>query len=138
MMNKKCGLCDAQHEMYRLIDQNEESFSIIPTTPLKLGHAMVLPKRHVLMASDLSENELKSFFALVDNIKNMVKKSSNQDPILLINTGKHKTQDHFHLHIVPSRGNLRALIAHHEGIPERQEISKNEMKKMRNILLANK
>ena len=137
MDEKSCGLCEAQQEAYRLIDQNEKAFSIIPTAPLKLGHIMILPKRHVITISDLSEKELKSLFELADKLKDTVKRVSHQDPIIHINTGKHKTQEHFHIHIVPAKGNLRSLIAHQEGVSERQDISKDEMSEMKNILLSN-
>lgn len=134
----QCGLCEAQKENYRLIEKNEDAFSIVPTFPLKLGHIMILPKRHIEKISDLSESELKNFFQLVDKLKEAVKKSSNQDPIIHINTGSHKSQEHFHLHIVPTKGNLRSLIASQEGVPERQAISNEKMEEMKNIILKNK
>ncbi|MEK6915001.1 MAG: HIT family protein [Nanoarchaeota archaeon] len=133
----QCGLCEAQQENYRIIEENEDTFSIIPTSPLKLGHIMILPKRHVEKISELSGKELKNFFQLVEKLKEAVKRSSNQDPIFHINTGKHKSQEHFHLHIVPTKSNLRKLIADQEDVPERQAQPKEKMEEMKNIILKN-
>ena len=131
----QCGLCEAQKETYRLIDENKEAFSVIHIEPLKLGHLMILPKRHVIDIIDLSEKELKSFFQLTDKLKDKIKKLSNQDLIIQINTGKHKTQEHFHAHILPAQSGLRDIIASLEGVPKRQLLSKEKLEEMKNKIL---
>lgn len=134
----ECELCNAKKENHRLIDENNHAFSIIPIEPLKLGHIMILPKKHVVNPSDLSKEELKDFFELSDKLKEVVRKLSNQDPIIIINTGKHKSQEHFHMHILPSKGHLRNLIGTYENIKERVLASKEELEKMKETIISKK
>jgi len=43
----KCNLCKALKEKFRLIKKTKYSFAVICKWPIKLGHVIVLPKRHI-------------------------------------------------------------------------------------------
>ncbi|MCP4523117.1 MAG: HIT family protein [Candidatus Gracilibacteria bacterium] len=134
-----CELCKTVSEEYRLIKETKYSFCIICQDPLKLGHVMVLPKRHVTQTnmSDLSPEESHDLICLLDEIQEVIENLSEDSAIILKNNGKHITQAHLHFHIFPSKGYLRNLVGSFENIPERKCISREEYVTMRNIIQGN-
>ncbi|MGV8163036.1 MAG: HIT family protein [Candidatus Nanoarchaeia archaeon] len=114
-----CEMCNALNEKYRLVKESEFSFCIINREPLKQGHVMVLPKRHVAKLDDLEPNEAKDLLDLCSRLKDKLKEKYNEDPLIMLNTGKHSSQEHIHFHIWPSKGMLRELVSSFEGIPKR-------------------
>ena len=129
-----CSLCSALKEDFRLILEDDFSFCIVCKFPLKEGHLLVLPKRHVNDFLSLNENESKSLLDMTEKIKRASSKVFKEDAIYFQNTGNHSTEQHLHLHGLPSKGNLRKLISTFEGVPERQDISDKEKKIVRDLL----
>lgn len=128
---EECELCNAINEKYRLIKRTKNCFCIVTKAPLKEGHIMILPIRHVETFSDLTPEEAKEIFVLMDEIGNIIKSKFGEDIITHINKGKHSTQNHIHIHIVPSKGGLRELVSNLENIPLREDKSEEEMKKIK-------
>ena len=129
-----CDLCNTIHEQHRLIKQTQYSFCIICLDPLKFGHVMVLPKRHVTQTnmSYLTAEESKDLIWLLDEIQDIIETLTEESAIILKNNWKHMTQSHLHFHVLPSKWYLRNLIWNFENIPERVSIRKEqyiEMKK---------
>lgn len=124
-----CELCDASREDYRIIKRHKEAFSVICKSPLNEGHVLVIPNRHVTSIYDLSQSESHSLLYLVEFAKSLISKKFPAPPIVFQNSGSHSTQEHIHIHVLPSSGNLRQLVSRYENIPERPEISEEEMEK---------
>ncbi len=116
--------------------ESEHSFCVIIYWPLKPGHVIVLPKRHVASLSDLKDYEAKDYFDLIDDMMGVIKSAyPEEDPIMLMNSGGHCTQKHLHIHLLPSKGGLRDLVSNYEDVPKREEKSKEEMGAMRDELV---
>ncbi len=132
-----CVLCDSQHENFRFIKETKYSFCVICKWPLKLGHVLVMPKRHVTQNeySNLSPEETHDLFELVEEMQMILNKLSEEDIIVFKNSGKHSTESHFHFHIVPSQGNLRLFMSQFEGVPRRQDISEDEYREMQKSII---
>jgi diadenosine tetraphosphate (Ap4A) HIT family hydrolase len=135
-----CELCVAVNEKYRLVGETELSFAIIIKWPLKPGHVIVLPKRHVSNINDLTNDEAKDLLSFCDKMKQKIKNRYKEDPLIVLNTGKHSTQDHIHFHVLPSKGGIRDLFASFEGCPKRKDIPleeygrlKEDLEKVENI-----
>lgn len=123
-----CPFCDlSQHE---IIYQDDFCFGVVILEPVKDGHLMVLPKRHVETLSDLKPEESKAIADLLDKFKKALMDLYDDDPMILMNTGSHGTQPHIHIHILPSRGGLRDLFAAAENTPFRYKATKEELKKI--------
>ena len=121
-----CGLCDAVHEE-RVVCVTEFSFCMIGLHAAKVGHVMVLPKRHVVSVEDLNEKEAKDFLGLVGKIKNLIN-SNFEDPCVVIqNTGKHSTQPHIHFHMLPMKEGARSMVA---GIDKCETYPKRSMEEL--------
>ena len=131
---KNCELCELIKEKDRLIEKNDSCFAIINLEPLKKGHIMVLPKRHIEKMSDLSEQESKAIFDMLNNLKDRLNKKYSEDVIIFINTGKHSSEPHLHIHILPSKGNIRNFFQSYENVAYRKRLSNEELKKFKDYI----
>jgi len=129
-----CEMYAALNEKYRLVKESELSFCIINIEPLKKGHVMVLPKRHVTNLNDLQPDEAKNLLNLCAELKDKVKEKYSQDALIMLNTGKHSSQEHIHFHIWPSLGGIRDLVASLEGVPKRVVATKDKLQNMKKEL----
>ena len=128
---ENCGLCKVFKEGSQIINESELSFSMINFEPLKEGHIMILPKRHIESLPDFSEKESKDFFKLLNKMYPLIEKNYG-GILMLLNGEKFKTQKHIHMHIIPVKSGLRQIISNFESIPARKRISEEEMKELRN------
>lgn len=96
---------------------------------------MILPIRHVEDVSHLTSEEAQNLFKLIGKLKKTIEKKYQESAIVHINSGIHSTQKHIHIHILPSRGGLRQLVSYFEKVKEREEMSKENMEKIKQELL---
>ena len=134
-----CELCNTIHEKYRLIKETKYSFCIICKDPLKLGHIMVMPKRHVTQTTmnELTPDESHDLMCLLNQMQEVVENLWDDSAVIFKNNGKHITQPHLHFHIFPSKWYLRNLVWDFENIPHRKEISQEKYVEMKEIILQN-
>lgn len=125
-----CELCKAINETDRTIFETKLSFCIIPKWPLKTGHVMILPKRHVVDWNELNKEEAKDLTDLIDKIKFALLKGFEEDCLILNHAGKLRSQQHLHTHIVPSKKGLRDFFFLTENIPKYKETSVEKMVEM--------
>lgn len=133
-----CELCD-NIENYRLIKETKFSKVAICKWPLKPGHVIVMPKKHVTQTTmcDLSDEELRDFMSLVQEMEDLLNEEFEENVITFKNSGKHSTEIHLHYHLLPSKGALRDLFSTFESIPKREEITKREYENMKKRLIDN-
>ncbi|MGV8168502.1 MAG: HIT family protein [Candidatus Nanoarchaeia archaeon] len=129
-----CELCEALNEKYRLVKETNLSFCIVNREPMKPGHVMILPKRHVPEIDLLSPEEAADILNLCVRMKEKIKKKYGEDPLILLNTGKHRSQEHLHFHIWPSQGMIRDLVSNYEKVPGRKKASEEELEKLKKAL----
>ena len=98
---------------------DELAFCVANIEPLKDGHVMILPRRHVTRLAELTADEAKAVTQLTDQLVDAVEKLTGEAPCIHINHGHHKSQPHLHVHVVPSKGSLRDHFVAHEGVPNR-------------------
>lgn len=134
-----CELCESIKDEYRLIKETQYSFCIICQCPLKFGHLMVMPKRHVTQTTmnELTPAESHDLMCLLNEIQEVVENLWEDSAVILKNNWKHITQAHLHFHIFPSKWYLRNLVWNYENIPERVDITKKEYISMRDIIKKN-
>ncbi len=125
-----CDLCNAINEEDNLIFSNNHVFCVICKWPLKDGHVIVLPKRHVKLLDELDEIESMELLRGVEMMKKVLKEIYGRDTIVFQNSGRHSSQEHIHLHVLPSKGDLRKMVSKFEGIDLMKDIPNVEMSKM--------
>lgn len=119
-----CPLCNARiAEQYRVVCENAHVFVLVNREPVKDGHVLILPVRHVGQLSDLDPRESIEFLRMIDRCMAAVQEAYVQTPMCLVNGSAFRTQPHLHAHVLPSLKPLRGLYAAAEGLAERQEAS---------------
>ncbi len=124
----KCPLCDLTNQ--KVIYKDNDCCCIVNIEPLKEGHLMVLPIRHITDMADLGKIESQKIFALLSRMSKIISKIYKKDPIIFMNLGKYSTQPHIHFHILPSKGGLRGLFSKFEKIPHRKAASQEELERI--------
>ena len=125
-----CPLCDLSKQ--EVVYQDDYCFCTVILEPLKDGHLMILPKRHVTDLADLKPEESQSIMKLLGRLSKIIPEVYSEDPIIFMNLGKHSTQPHIHFHILPSKGGLRHLFSEYEKLPFRKKATFQELKKISN------
>ncbi|MGK0209642.1 MAG: diadenosine tetraphosphate (Ap4A) HIT family hydrolase [Patescibacteria group bacterium] len=137
---ENCPLCTAIKEEYRVIKKTKFSYAIINKWPIKKGHIMVLPKRHVTQNkfSNLTPEEAKDFISLLEEMQERLNSKYEDDILIIKNSKSHSSQPHLHFHVVPSQYAMRELIGKTENIPISQDWSKEEYMQVRDYINSEK
>jgi diadenosine tetraphosphate (Ap4A) HIT family hydrolase len=121
---KNCFFCDIQKETKdkKVIADNKYFFSRYDDFPVASGHCELVIKDHKPSFFDLTEEELSSFFELLNKTKKIIDRKFKPDGYNIgINEGlaAGRTQDHLHVHFIPRyfndvknpRGGVRNIIS---------------------------
>lgn len=99
-----CKFCDLENIQYLKVAETHHSLVICSLYPISiLGHFLVIPKRHVVSISDLSEEQLNDLSTLVFEFMKRVKTLIKPEGInVLVNEGEvaGQTMEHLHVHII--------------------------------------
>lgn len=126
-----CVLCEAREtEKYRIVYEDDFVFVMINNSPIKDGHVMILPVRHIEHLHEASPEEAQALLTWTDKMMDIVEKVYGDAAMTLINGWTHRTQPHLHIHVLPSKKNVRTLYVAAEGVEERVMATQEQMKKM--------
>lgn len=103
MTEKKCPFCSAENVLFG----NELAFAIPDKYPVRPGHTLVIPRRHVASFFELTDEELTACHELMKKTKEMVDGKYSPDGYKIgINIGRSSGQTvmHVHMHVVPMGG----------------------------------
>lgn len=106
-----------------LIYEGELVLGLWDGFPVSPGHALIVPKRHVLDWFAATRDEQMEIIQVVENIKTLIEKSHKPDGYNIgFNCGEAAGQTvfHLHLHVIPRyagdmddpRGGVRHVIPH--------------------------
>lgn len=127
-----CPFCDDLKEQETLIHKTKYSQVAINLHSLKKGHLMVMPLRHVEKYNDLTQEEAKDIFDLIEFFSEIIKKTYGDYPIITINPINGRSLPHLHIHLVPTKINTRSYISLTDKVPEREELTKEEIIEIKN------
>lgn len=104
-MKKECPFCRINKERNRIIDETENTLTILSNPCLMKGHCLVIPKKHVERLSELDSGERKELLDQVIKMEEILLKKfpgcdirQNYKPF--IEEFKLKV-DHLHVHLLP-------------------------------------
>ncbi len=133
-MTGKCFFCHLANKTSskQVILEDENFFSIYDDSPVSKGHAIVMPKKHIVSYFDLTPDEMKDMHEFILKVKQKIDEKHNPDCYNIgANDGRAagRTIDHLHIHIIPRyegdvenpRGGVRNLFGKYvppESIPE--------------------
>lgn len=70
-----------------------------------------------------------------DEMINVLQKAFGDNTTFHMNTGIHRSEEHLHFHIVPTKGGIRDFVSKLEGVPKRKDVSQEVAKQMRDHIL---
>jgi diadenosine tetraphosphate (Ap4A) HIT family hydrolase len=87
-----------------LVSESAQSVAIAAPDPVKKGHTLVLPKRHLSDYFDLSEREQRACWLQVNRVQAVLREQDASDTFrvgLNLDHPDRKTFKHAHLHVIP-------------------------------------
>lgn len=101
--------------------ESEHAYAILDMFPVNEGHALIIPKRHVALYFDLSEEEQRACWSLLNEVQRLIAQRHHPDGFNVgINAGiaAGQTIHHVHIHLIPRyagdvpepRGGVRGVI----------------------------
>ncbi|HSH08071.1 MAG TPA: HIT family protein [Burkholderiales bacterium] len=98
---KDCIFCAPEREV---LAENAQAIAVFDSYPVSPGHALILPRRHVVTVWDLSEAEYLACYALVRELKPVLEARFRPDGFNVgVNCGEAAGQSvwHAHIHVIP-------------------------------------
>ena len=98
---EKCFFCSVQGKK---IAENRDFFSMYDDFPASRGHALVIPKAHLVSFLELSSGQVQEMCKLIKETVKVLQGRFKPDGFNIgINEGRAagRTQDHLHVHIIP-------------------------------------
>ena len=113
-----CIFCEPERE---ILAQNARAIAVFDFFPVSPGHALILPRRHVVTIWDLDPDEYVDCFALARDLRPILEARFHPDGFNVgANCGEAAGQSvlHAHIHVIPRykgdtpnpRGGVRHVI----------------------------
>ena len=114
-----CPFCELDRD--RVLAESSEAVAFSDAYPVTEGHALIIPRRHVISIYQLSPQEQFALWAMVAEVRNLLTQRYAPDGLNIgVNDGPAagQTIEHAHIHVIPRRkgdvsdprGGLRYVI----------------------------
>ncbi|MGA2553808.1 MAG: HIT domain-containing protein [Smithella sp.] len=117
----KCSVRCDDYIMY----EGKTAYVMMNRYPYVNGHLMIIPQRHVGNIEDLTQEERKDVFDLLEISVKVMKEAMNPDGFNIgVNIGKAAgagIEEHFHVHVIPrweGDTNFMSVVTNVRVIPE--------------------
>jgi histidine triad (HIT) family protein len=104
LMPATCGFCAiiTGEEKAATILETDTLIAFLDHRPLFYGHTLLVPKRDVVLLSDLPAEEVPEFFRTAQRLERAVEDGLHADgSMILINNVVSQSVPHLHLHVIP-------------------------------------
>ena len=101
-----CQIIDGSVERWSVIEQTEQTITVLNGRQFEVGQCIVVPIRHAPTLLDLTDGEGAAVMAAAKRVSAAMVDAFDPDGVLLYqNNGVGSAQEvpHFHLHVVPRR-----------------------------------
>jgi len=96
-----CAIIRGEQQAVTILE-TERLIAFLDHRPLFGGHTLLVPKRHVLLLSDLPAGEVPEFFTAAQRLERAVEDGLGADgSMILINNVVSQSVPHLHLHVIP-------------------------------------
>jgi diadenosine tetraphosphate (Ap4A) HIT family hydrolase len=102
--NEECPFCSQNLEPEQIVLTNEHCIFIQRPEPVLTGSGLIIPKKHRGTVFDLTPEEIRATFELLQDVKNLLEQHYNPDGYNIgWNSGEAAGQEifHAHLHVIP-------------------------------------
>jgi histidine triad (HIT) family protein len=103
-MAATCGFCAIVRGEEKAVTvlETERLIAFLDHRPLFFGHTLLVPKRHVVLLSDLPADEVPEFFRTAQRLERAVEDGLHADgSMILVNNVVSQSVPHLHLHVIP-------------------------------------
>lgn len=97
-----CTFCDSS--LHEIITESENVIAIVDRYPITKGHALVLPKEHVVSLFDLAPKRIADVWRMVSEVRAILGRKFCPNGFTIgINDGEAagQTVSHAHVHVIP-------------------------------------
>jgi len=119
--NNPCLFCDKENQKFKLIVDSDFTVARWDEFPVSKGHALIIPRKHIISFFDLKNEEVIELFSLLNKAKEIIQKEYQPDGFNIgVNDGEAagRTIHHLHVHLIPRykgdaekpRGGIRNII----------------------------
>jgi ATP adenylyltransferase len=123
-----CAIAAGDDEANRVVEQAEQTYTVLNLFPYSSGHVMVVPRRHVPDITHLDAAEGAALFAGTQRAVRVLEDALHPDGFNIgVNSGTAAgagIADHVHLHVVPRWSgdtNFMPVLADVKVLPEHIE-----------------
>ena len=107
-MPERCAFCEivARRSPASLVAESAEALAFLTIGPLRAGHTLVIPKRHVVEYPDAGASELAAVMDLGAAVARQQRRalgSTGENLLLASGLAAEQSVFHLHLHVVPRR-----------------------------------
>jgi histidine triad (HIT) family protein len=96
-----CAIIKGEEKAVTVLE-TERLIAFLDYRPLFLGHTLLVPKRHVVLLSDLPADEVPEYFRTAQRLERAVEDGLHADgSMVLINNVVSQSVPHLHLHVIP-------------------------------------
>ena len=103
-MQNNCLFCEIYSDKSIIIYENSLFWSLFDKNPVTKGHALLIPKKHVVSFFDLDSKDFENLFEGMNEVKKIIDKKYSPDAYNIgINDGETagRTIHHLHIHLIP-------------------------------------
>jgi len=124
----ECPFCELSPEREIIID-TPTAFAIYDKYPVSRGHALIIPKDHRDDYFDLTPEQQRACWSLVNIVKSIIEEKYQPDGFNIgvnINSAAGQTISHVHIHLIPRyTGDVKEPLGGVRSvIPEKRDYSK--------------
>ena len=101
--NLDCSFCNPETER-EIIVESATAYSIYDKFPVNVGHALIIPKKHLTDYFQLSFKEQSACWFMLNTVKNIIDKEykpAGYNVGINVNASAGQTVSHIHIHIIP-------------------------------------
>lgn len=99
-----CHFCNPSILEKQLVFENQYLMVIHDRAPISRGHLLIIPKRHIVKAHELSQEEWGEFRSILPQVVSIFEKVYHTDQYLIMERNgpfAGQTVNHVHFHIIP-------------------------------------
>ncbi len=103
----ECVFCQLAREPSRVghrIADSEHALALLDLRPLRRGHSLVLPKRHVTDLSEISPEAFGALMSLVREVSGLLRRrlgTTGENLFVASGPGSEQSVFHLHVHVIP-------------------------------------
>ena len=107
-----CSIADKNEPFHEIIWESDSHIAFLDINPSKDGHTLVIPKKHSVFHTDLSQEEYTALFSAVREVSGLLKEKLSPDLVAVVLEGFHVP--HTHVHLIPlHKGEQLAQFENH-------------------------